>query len=64
MIKYITTHQAAEKRGVSVRRLQQYLAAGRIKGAFQHGDSPNAPWLIPADFVMRQLKRGPKTKDS
>ncbi len=40
---YITTKEAAEKWGISDRRVLQYCNAGRIKGAVKMGNT----WLIP-----------------
>ena len=41
---YITTHQAAEKWGVSLRWVQAYLKQGRIEGAIQF----HHVWMIPS----------------
>lgn len=40
---YITTKEAAEKWGISDRRVLQYCNEGRIKGAVKMGNT----WLIP-----------------
>ncbi len=40
---YITTKEAAEKWGISDRRVLQYCNAERIKGAVKMGNT----WLIP-----------------
>jgi excisionase family DNA binding protein len=42
---YITTMQAAEKWGVSMRQVQNLLKQKRIKGAVRFGRD----WMIPAD---------------
>ena len=42
---YITTQQAADKWGVSLRWVQTYLKDGRIEGAAQFGRA----WMIPKD---------------
>lgn len=44
-MNYITTKEAAEKWGISDRRILQYCNAGRIPGAVKKGNL----WLIPAD---------------
>ena len=40
----MTTSKAAEALGITPRRIQQLLKAGRIKGA----DKPGRDWIIPA----------------
>lgn len=42
---YITTKEAAEKWGISDRRVLQYCNAERIKGSVKMGNT----WLIPKD---------------
>lgn len=42
---YITVKQAAEKWGISERRIRALCADGKITGAFQEGRG----WRIPAD---------------
>ena len=44
-MEYITTQQAAEKWGVSMRWVQAYLKHGRIEGAVQF----SRVWMIPQD---------------
>ena len=44
-MEYITSQQAADKWGVSMRRVQAFLKDGRIEGAVQF----NRIWLIPMD---------------
>ena len=44
-MEYISTREAAEKWGVSIRCVQRFLADGRIPGAVRWGRS----WAIPAD---------------
>lgn len=44
-MNYLTTKEAAERWGISDRRVLQYCNAGRIPGAVKKGDL----WLIPAD---------------
>jgi|GEM_PF-1874290 len=45
-MEYLTVQEAAEKWGVSVRRVQALLKDGRISGAVRFG---NHSWMIPAD---------------
>ena len=42
-MKYMTASQAAEKWGISQRRVQLLCAEGRIQGVFKLGDA----WAIP-----------------
>lgn len=42
---YLSIREAAEKWGVSERRINQYCSEGRIPGAEQFGGA----WAIPAD---------------
>lgn len=44
-MNYITARQAAEKWGVSLRRVQALLKAERIPGVLR----PGREWLIPKD---------------
>lgn len=42
-MEYMTTKEAAEKWGISDRRVLQYCNAGRIPGAVKMGNT----WIIP-----------------
>ena len=44
-MEYITSHQAAERWGISLRWVQMYLKDGRIDGAVRFGRD----WMIPKD---------------
>lgn len=44
-MEYMTTKEAAEKWGVSDRRILQYCNTGRISGAAKMGNT----WIIPID---------------
>jgi excisionase family DNA binding protein len=57
--KLITTVDAAQKTGLSLRYIQKLCADGRIAGAQQFGRT----WLVPAGFKWKPLARGPKPKD-
>ena len=52
---YITAREAAEKWGVSERRINQYCAEGRIPGAERFGGA----WAIPAAATPANRKRKP-----
>ena len=55
---YITAREAAEKWGVSERRINQYCAEGRIPGAERFGGA----WAIPADAEKPSDPRKQKTQ--
>ena len=50
---YVTVREAAEKWGVSARRVQILCADGRIKGAYRFGKS----WMIPSGAVLPNARR-------
>lgn len=54
---FITASQAAEKWGISQRRVQILCAEGRIDGVFKLGDA----WAIPAEALKpcdsRKIKK-------
>ena len=57
-MEYITVREAAEKWGVSERRINQYCSEGRIHGTERFGGS----WAIPVDAkkpgdLRKQKKR-------
>ena len=45
MFEYMTVKEAAEKWGLSVRRVQLLCVEGRIEGAMKHA----SVWVIPKD---------------
>ncbi len=51
----IKVKRAAEEMGISVRRVHQLLADGRIRGAHKVGDT----WLIPSPIDLTLGTRGP-----
>ena len=55
---YITVREAAEKWGVSERRINQYCAEGRIPGAERFGGA----WAIPAGAEKPGDPRKQKTQ--
>ena len=52
-MEYITVGEAAEKWGVSVRRVQYLCTNGRIKGAVRFGPV----WKIPAGAVLPNARK-------
>lgn len=52
-MNYITVKEAAEKWGVSTRRVQVLCSGGRIKGAYRFGKS----WMIPSGAVLPNARR-------
>ena len=58
---YFSVQETAEKWGVSVRWVNQYILNGRIPGVERLGKS----WAIPEDVVKpTKQKSGPKPKKS
>ena len=53
LMKYITVKDAAEKWGVSTRRVQLLCSTERIKGAYRFGRS----WMIPQTAVLPNARR-------
>ena len=45
MIEYITTHETADKWGITARRVQLLCSQGRIEGAIKK----SSVWLIPQE---------------
>jgi excisionase family DNA binding protein len=58
-MNYITTREAAEKWGISERRILQYCNAGRIPGAAKMGNT----WLIPKDAEKPKDGRRKEAKE-
>ena len=56
-MEYLSTREAAERRGVSLRHVQRLLHENRIPGARKYGVS----WLIPADADKPPDLRGVET---
>lgn len=52
-MEFITVKQAAEKWGVSVRRVQILCSQDRVKGAYRFGKS----YMIPADAILPNARR-------
>jgi DNA-binding CsgD family transcriptional regulator len=50
---YISTREAAEKFGVTVRRVQQCCSSGLIEGAVRFGDR----WMVPADAEIGEKQK-------
>lgn len=57
-MEFITAKQAAEKWGVSARRVQILCAQGRVKGAYRFGKS----WMIPKGAVLPNAYRTEEEK--
>ena len=54
MPDYLTTAQAAQSLGVSIQRVKQLLAQGRIPGSAKFG----ASWMIPKTFQVTPVPMG------
>ncbi|WP_284708075.1 DNA-binding protein [Sporomusa sphaeroides] len=60
MIEYITAQDAANKWGITVRRVQVFCNEGRIPGALKHA----SVWAIPKSAEKpNRLPSGPKQKN-
>ena len=59
---YVSSKEAAEQLGVSLRTVQSLLARGLIAGAVRLGTGPRAPWAIPTPVVRIRADRGPKKR--
>lgn len=55
---YITVKEAAEKWGVSTRRVQVLCAQDRVKGAYRFGKS----WMIPSSAILPNAYRTEEEK--
>jgi excisionase family DNA binding protein len=56
--KFITTAEAAERIGTTVRHVQKLCKEGRVAGAARFG----GVWMVPSTFRWKSRKRGPKSK--
>ena len=59
---YVSSKEAAEQMGVSLRTVQSLLARGLIVGAVRLGTGPHAPWVIPTPVVRIRADRGPRRR--
>ena len=59
---YVSSAEAAEQLGVSLRTVQSLLARGLIVGATRLGRGPRAPWIIPSPVVRIRADRGPRRR--
>lgn len=58
MNNYITVKEAAEKWGVSTRRVQILCSQDRVKGAYRFGKS----WMIPKEAILPNARRTEEEK--
>ena len=49
--RWVSSREAAEELGISLRTLQSLLVRGLIVGARRLGTGPRAPWLIPSPVI-------------
>jgi hypothetical protein len=56
--KFSTTADAAERSGITVRRMQQLCQEGKVPGATLFGRD----WMVPATFKWTPQKPGPKSQ--
>ena len=59
---WVSSREAAEELGISVRTLQSLLVRGLIVGARRLGTGPRAPWLIPSPVTRIRADRGPRRR--
>lgn len=52
---YISAKEAAEKLGITVRRVQQLCKDGKVEGAQRFGTQDI--WLVPVDWVQQRLSQ-------
>lgn len=52
---YISAKEAAEKLGITVRRVQQLCKDGKVEGAKRFGTQDI--WLVPVDWVQQRLSQ-------
>lgn len=50
---YISAKEAAQKLGITVRRVQQLCKDGKVEGAQRFGTQDI--WLVPVDWVRQRL---------
>ena len=53
---YITTAEAAQRNGLTQRRVRQLCVAGMVPGAQRFGRT----WMVPAGFQWKRQRPGPK----
>ena len=59
---WVSSREAAEELGISLRTLQDLLVRGLIVGARRLGTGPRAPWIIPSPVIRIRADRGPKRR--
>ena len=60
--RWVSSREAAEELGISVRTLQSLLVRGLIVGARRLGTGPRAPWIIPSPVTRIRADRGPRRR--
>jgi len=56
--KFITTAEAAERTGTTLRHIQKLCREGKVPGAARFG----GVWMVPSTFRWKPMKRGPRAK--
>ena len=56
--KFITTAEAAERNGTTMRHVRNLCKLGKVPGATQF----NGVWMVPSTFRWKPQKRGSKPK--
>ena len=61
--RWVSSREAAEELGISLRTLQSPTRAGADRGRPQARDrAESAPWLIPSPVIRIRADRGPKRR--
>jgi excisionase family DNA binding protein len=56
--KFITTAEAADRVGTTMRHVQKLCREGKVPGATMFG----GVWMVPSTFRWKRQKRGPKKR--
>jgi excisionase family DNA binding protein len=56
--KFITTAEAADRVGTTMRHVQKLCREGKVPGATMFG----GVWMVPSTFRWKPQKRGPKKR--
>ena len=59
---WVSSREAAEELGISLRTLQDLLVRGLIVGARRLGTGPRSPWIVPSPVIRIRADRGPQRR--
>ena len=60
--RWVSSREAAEELGISLRTLQDLLVRGLIVGARRLGTGPRSPWIVPSPVIRIRADRGPQRR--